>query len=149
MKTTPGPLKSGMKLRKGLHNGALVVGIVLLCSGFISKWPIPSEKLNGLWQYRAIYKNGINIHSPDKNDTMLIDTEKSIFHYSIKSLNKNLGGTFQCISSPLDSSPYQAALMFQYKPSNGSRRFHITLISNDSLVIREGNVSFHYSRRKP
>ncbi|NBP05665.1 MAG: hypothetical protein EBV15_05510 [Bacteroidetes bacterium] len=138
-----------MKLKKGLHNAFFIAGIILFCPGFISKWTLPGKKLHGVWQYRAIFKNGINILTPDKDDTMLIDTKKSIFHYSIKSLNKNLGGTFQLISSPLDSSPYKKSLMFHYKPSGSIRRFHIMLLSNDSFIIREGKTSFHYSKRKP
>ncbi|MFN5218133.1 MAG: hypothetical protein ACK5CL_05140 [Sphingomonadales bacterium] len=137
-----------MKLKNGLHNVASIAGILLLSSGF-SQWSIPSEKLHGKWYYRAIFKNGLNILSSDKDDTMFLNTEKSLFCYDIKSLNKHLGGTYQRISSPLDSSPYEEALMFQYNPSNGVRRFHIMLCSDDSLIIREGNIFFHYSRKKP
>lgn len=141
------PPKSGMKLKNGLHNVALTTGILIICSGF-AQWPLPSEKLHGKWYYRAIYKNGLNILSPDNDDTMFLNTEKSLFHYDIKSLNKHLGGTYQRISSPLDSSPYQEGLMFKYEPSNGIRRFHIMLCNEDSLIIREGQTSFHYSRKK-
>jgi hypothetical protein len=137
-----------MKLKNGLHNVPSIAALFLICSGF-SHRPIPSEKLHGKWHYRAILKNGLNILSPDKDDTMFLNTEKSLFHYDIKSLNKHIGGTLQIISSPPDSSPYQEALMFQYKPSSEVRRFHIMLCNDDSLIIREGNTSFHYSRKKP
>ena len=149
MRTTPVPLKSGMKLKKELHSAALFTAIIFCCSGFTGRWPLPQGKLYGLWQYNAIYKNGKNIITPSKEDTMLLDARKSAFHYHIKSLNKSFSGAFQTISSPLDSSPFQTSLWFQYSPSKGIRRFHIMALSDDSLVIREGNTTFHYSRRNP
>jgi len=151
MKTTPALPKSGMKSKNGQNNLSLLAGLlfIFITAGFSIGRSFPAKKMHGVWQYKAIYKNSVSILSPDKNDTMLIDTKKSIFHYSIKSLNKNIGGTFQCLSSPLDSSPYQKTLMFQYQPSNSVRRFHIMLLHDDSLIIREGNTYFHYSKRKP
>ena len=149
MKTTPAQPKSGMKSKNGLYSAAVITVIHFIFCSFTSQWPFPAEKLNGTWKYRAIYKNGTNILTPSADDTMVLNAEKSTFHYHIKSLNKNLGGSYRLISSPLDSSPNRKALMFQYSPSNGIRRFHIMLLNHDSLIIREGTTSFHYSKRRP
>jgi len=138
-----------MKLKKGLHSAAIFTVIIFCCSGFTGRWPLPQGKLYGLWHYNAIYKNGKNILIPSAEDTMLLNPTKSIFHYYIKSLNKSFSGAFQTISSPLDSSPYQTSLWFQYSPSKGIRRFHIMALNDDSLVIREGHTTFHYRRNKP
>jgi hypothetical protein len=138
-----------MKLKKGLHSAAIFTVIIFCSSGFTGRWPLPQGKLYGLWQYSAIYKNGKNILIPSGEDTMLLNPTKSIFHYHIKSLNKSFSGAFQTISSPLDSSPYQTSLWFQYSPSKGIRRFHIMALNDDSLVIREGHTTFHYRRNKP
>lgn len=148
MKTIRALPKSGMKLKNGLYNIALIAGM-LFCAAFINRWPIPTKNLHGVWHYRAIFKNGVNVLSPVNEDTMFLNTDISTFRYDIKSLNKHLGGTFQCISSPPDSSPCQAALLFRYLTNKRIRRFHIMLISDDSLIIREGKTSFHYSRKKP
>jgi hypothetical protein len=150
MKTIPALPKSGMKLKIGQNNRSLFTGIlfIFIFAGFTTAKPFPAGKLNGVWQYRAIVKNGTHILQPTRNDTMLLNSKNSTFHYQIKSLNKDLGGTYKLISSPADSSPFKKTLRFQYKPSNNIRNFHIMLLSNDSLVIREGNTSFHYSKKR-
>lgn len=150
MKIIPAPPKSGMKSKNGQNNCSLLTGaiFIFIFAGFTTVKPFPASKLNGVWQYRAIVKNGSHILQPTKNDTMLLNSKHAAFHYQIKSLNKDLGGTYKLISSPADSSPFKKTLRFQYKPSNNVRNFHIMLLSDDSLVIREGNTSFHYSRKR-
>lgn len=137
-----------MKLKKGINNPLIYASVLLsyFCAGFGNFNPFPVKKLNGVWQYKAIYKNKTSVLTPEEGDTMLLDIKNSRFHYKIKTLNKDIGGIFRIKTVPLDSSPYKRALEFQY-PNNNKRIFNIMLLT-DSLVIREGNTTFHYLRKK-
>jgi hypothetical protein len=138
-----------MKLKNGQNKILSLAGVSILCicSGFSIDGPFPVKKLSGTWYYKAIYKNGINILIPSPKDSMHLNSKNSGFHYHIQSLNKNLVGRYTLIQVPLDSSPYKKALQFEYSPNSSIRKFNIMLIS-DSLIIREGNTFFHYSRKK-
>lgn len=139
-----------MKLKKETNNPLFYICLLFsffCCTGLVHFNSFPTKKLYGVWQYRAIYKNGISALTPDEADTMVLDRRQSRFHYKINSLRKDLGGTFKVKTVPADSSPYEKALEFHYQ-NKSIRTFNIMLLS-DSLIIREGNTTFHYRRKKP
>jgi len=100
--------------------------------------------VEGIWIYKKITKNNVSLASLTDNDTLLIRNNQ--FKYDIESLNKHEHGNFQWIQTP------ESALTFEYQNSENqvthTRTFKIVKLSEDSLVIEEGPLRFHYFRKK-
>lgn len=115
---------------------------------------VTADLLDGVWTYISIIKkNEIDSVNPvylarlSESDTMFLANGK--FGYDIKALSKHSRGLFDVI---YDSNVNACILQFDYTPTNENdkpvrRFFKIDKITVDSLVISEGDLSFHYKRR--
>ena len=115
---------------------------------------VTANLLNGIWTYVSILKeNKMDSAHPtslaklSESDTMFLTNER--FGYDIEALNKHSRGLFNMI---YDSTVNACILQFDYTPTNENdkpvrRFFKVDKITLDSLVISEGDLSFHYKRR--
>lgn len=115
---------------------------------------VTADLLDGVWTYVSIIKeNKMDSAHPkslaklSESDTMFLANGK--FGYDIKALSKHSRGLFDVI---YDSTLNACILQFDYTPTNENdkpvrRFFKVDKITFDSLVISEGDLSFHYKRR--
>lgn len=112
------------------------------------------DLLDGVWTYISILKkneidseNSVYLARLSESDTMFLANGK--FGYDIQALSKHSRGLFDVI---YDSTVNACILQFDYTPTNENdkpvrRFFKVDKITLDSLVISEGDLSFHYKRR--
>ena len=115
---------------------------------------VTADLLDGVWTYISILKkneidseNSVYLARLSESDTMFLANGK--FGYDIKALSKHSRGLFDVI---YDSTVNSCILQFDYTPTNENdkpvrRFFKVDKITLDSLVISEGDLSFHYKRR--
>ena len=115
---------------------------------------VTADLLDGVWTYISILKkneidseNSVYLARLSESDTMFLANRK--FGYDIEALNKHSRGLFNVI---YDSTVNACILQFDYTPTNENdkpvrRFFKVDKITLDSLVISEGDLSFHYKRR--
>jgi len=115
---------------------------------------VTADLLDGVWTYISILKkneidseNSVYLARLSESDTMFLANGK--FGYDIKALSKHSRGLFDVI---YDSTVNACILQFDYTPTNENdkpvrRFFKVDKITLDSLVISEGDLSFHYKRR--
>ena len=111
------------------------------------------DLLDGVGTYISILKkneidsDSVYLARLSESDTMFLANGK--FGYDIQALSKHSRGLFDVI---YDSTVNSCILQFDYTPTNENdkpvrRFFKVDKITLDSLVISEGDLSFHYKRR--
>lgn len=136
-----------MKSRNVIDKVVIVSAILLsLAFNQAGEGNFHLKKLFRTWHYAGIRGPGKNVTGFQITDTMQL-SENGQFRYDIEKLNKHEMGLFRIIAVPKDSSPYKKALEFHYTRQNSKRIFNI-MKAGDSLIIREGQVEFHYSSQR-
>ena len=115
---------------------------------------VTADLLDGVWTYVSILKgneidseHSVYLARLSERDTMYLANKN--FGYDIEALNKHSRGRFDLI---YDSTVSACILQFDYTPTNENdkpvrRFFKVDKITLDSLVISEGDLSFHYKRK--
>jgi CRISPR-associated protein Cas8b1/Cst1 subtype I-B len=99
----------------------------------------PESKLvAGNWKYTSVEKNNQSLFDIGDNDIMILQAD-SLFEYHINSINKHMYGKW---------SYSDHTLHLKYLAPDTLRHFKVELLSDHLLKMREGEVSFNFTRVK-